>query len=171
MHVRRILAIALAGPLLLAGCSDPEPTPKIPDPTPTSSTPSPTESETPEAESAEDFIRRWSDALQKMQATGNTEEFRALGPDCESCLAAADRVDEVYGAKGRIEWDGWKILSIEPIGNSQTEFRAEVDSAPTRIRETKNGKWQTLQGGRVTRLLELKRVGDEWLMTRTAQQA
>ena len=170
MHVR--LALAVAGALLLAGCSgDPEPTPKLPDPTPSSSSPTATESETPEAESAEEFIRRWSDELQKMQASGETEAFRKLGPNCESCIAAADRVDEVYGANGRIEWDGWKILSIEPIGKSETEFRAEMDSAPTRIRETRRGKWQTLKGGRVTRILELQRVGDEWLMARTAQQA
>ena len=170
MHVR--LALAVAGALLLAGCSDdPEPTPKLPDPTSSSPTPTATESETAKAESAEDFIRRWSDELQKMQATGETEAYRALGPDCDSCIAAAERVDEVYGAGGRIEWDGWDILSIEPVGSSGTEFRAEVDSAPTRIRETKNGKWQTLKGGRVTRLLEVKRVDDEWLMARTAQQA
>ncbi len=61
MHVRRALALAVVGPLLLAGCTgDPEPTPNIPDPTPSSSSPTATESETPEAESAEDFIRRWS---------------------------------------------------------------------------------------------------------------
>ena len=63
MHVRRALALAVVGPLLLAGCTgDPEPTPKIPDPTSSSPTPSPTDSETPEAESAEEFIRRWADS-------------------------------------------------------------------------------------------------------------
>ncbi len=80
MHLRRALALAVAGPLLLAGCTgDPEPTPKIPDPTTSSSTPSPTDSETPEAESAEDFIRRWTDELQKMQATGDDRGVQSLG--------------------------------------------------------------------------------------------
>ena len=58
MHVRRALALTLAVPVLLAGCSeDPEPEPKIPETTSSSPTPTPTESETPEAESPEDFIR------------------------------------------------------------------------------------------------------------------
>ena len=77
MHVRRALALTLAVPVLLAGCSDdPEPKPKIPEPTSSSPTPTPTESETPEAESPEDFIRRWVEAGDEMQVTGETAEYR-----------------------------------------------------------------------------------------------
>jgi hypothetical protein len=172
MHVRRALALAVAGPLLLAGCTgDPEPTPKIPDPTTSSSTPSPSDSETPEVESAEDFIRRWSEELQRMQATGSTTRFRKLGPDCESCIKTAERVEEIYGAGGSIEWDGWTIVSIESVGSAGTEFRVVERSAPTRFRESADSDWQTLGGGRTTHVFELLSVDDSWLVARAAEAA
>lgn len=172
MHVRRALALAVVGPLLLAGCTgDPEPTPKIPDPTTSSSTPSPTDSETPEAESAEDFIRRWSEALQVMQVTGQTEDFDALGPNCESCRAASDRVKEIYEGGGAIKWDGWQVLKIAPNGKAPNEFRVVEQSSPTRFRESPDADWQTLPGGRTTHVIELEQVGTSWLVVRTAELA
>ena len=172
MHVRRTLALALAVPLLLAGCSeDPEPRPKMPDPTPTSSEPSPTESESAKAESPEDFIRRWSDALREMQATGETAEFRALGPRCASCNSTADRVEQIYQAGGAIEWDGWDIVRVSARGDSDTDFVVLENSAPTRFRESKRAPWQTLNGGRTRHLVELERAGDSWVIARTAELA
>ena len=172
MHVRRALALTLAVPLLLAGCSeDPEPEPKMPDPTPTSSAPSPTESETAEAESPEEFIRRWAIALRDMQATGQTADFRKLGPRCESCNSAADRVEQIYAAGGAIKWDGWSIVSIKPRGSGNTDFVVVEDSAPTRFREAKDAPWQKLDGGRTRHILELKNDKGSWVMVRSAELA
>ena len=89
MHVRRALALTLAVPVLLAGCSDdPEPKPKIPETTSSSPTPTPTESETPEAESPEDFIRRWAGAGDEMQVTGETAEYDACSRRCRPCKSS-----------------------------------------------------------------------------------
>ena len=94
MHVRRALALTLAVPVLLAGCSDdPEPKPKIPETTSSSPTPTPTESETPEAESPEDFIRRWVEAGDEMQATGETAEFEPCRGSARPAQTFADQVD------------------------------------------------------------------------------
>jgi hypothetical protein len=172
MHVRRALALTAVVPLLLAGCSEEEPEPRMPDPPSSSSTtPSPTPSETVEAESAEDFIRRWADVMREMQASGDTEEFRDLGPDCESCTATADRIEAIYAGGGSVEWDGWTILDVGPNGESPDEYRVKVLSAPTRYRETAGGTWQTIEGGRSTRLLQLKQVDGGWLIARTAEMA
>ena len=173
MLVRRALALALVVPLLLAGCSEDEPEPKMPDPPPTSSepSPSPTETETPEVESAEDFIRRWSDGLRRMQVTGDSQEFRSLGPTCESCLETADRIDQIYQSGGVIEWDGWTVLSIEPIGNSTREYRLLEESAPTRFRDSAGAPWKRLEGGRTPHVIELDPVGDSWVVVRTAELA
>lgn len=171
MHVRRALALTAVVPLLLAGCSDdPEPQPRMPDPPPSSS-PTPTASETVEAESAEEFIRRWAQALRDMQATGKTADFRELGPRCESCNAAADRVEQIYAAGGAIEWDGWDILRIAPRGDSSTDFVVVENSAPTRFRESRNAPWQTLEGGRTRHVIELESAEDSWVMARTAELA
>lgn len=169
MHVRRALALALAVPLLLAGCSDdPEPTPKMPDPT--TSTPSPTETEPPEAESAEDFIRRWADELREMQVSGEADAFRRLGPECESCIETADRVEQIYADGGAIEWAGWTILSIDPLGTPNA-FRVVERSAPTRYRESAAAPWQRLAGGRTPHVIELNPSGDSWEVVRTAELA
>ena len=170
MDVRRVLALALVVPLFVAGCTEGEPQPKMPDPPPTSSepSPSPTETETAEVESAEDFIRRWSEGLREMQVTGETQPFRSLGPDCESCIETADRVDQIYQAGGAIEWAGWTILSIEPLGGSQ-EFRVVEKSAPTRYRESADAAWRRLAGGRTPHVFELEPSGNSWLIVRTAE--
>ena len=112
MHVRRTLAIALAVPALLAGCSeDPEPTPKIPEPTSSSPTPTPTESETPEAESPEDFIRRWVKAGDEMQVTGETAEYSKMSPNCKACQGFVESVEEVAQRPSRDP-----VLGVAPGG-------------------------------------------------------
>ncbi|GAA5108842.1 hypothetical protein GCM10023339_08290 [Alloalcanivorax gelatiniphagus] len=171
MHVPRALALALVVPLLLAGCSDDVPTPKLPDPTTSSPTSEPTETATAEPESAEDFIRRWSDALRDMQASGQTEAFRNLGPNCESCIKTADRVEEIYGGGGAIEWKGWTILSISPNGAAENQFRVVEKSAPTRYRESASAPWKQLDGGRAPHVFELEPSGDSWVVVRTAELA
>ena len=164
MHVRRTLALALAVPLLLAGCSeDPEPRPKMPDPTPTSSEPSPTESETAEAESPEEFIRRWVEEDRRMFATGETKAFLEMGRDCDDCRRIAQTVDRIYGAGGTVEWDGWTIRQISRRGKpSAHTYRFVVNSAPTRYRESPTGPWKTLDGGRVIQLIVLRPDASSW---------
>lgn len=162
MHVRRALALTVVIPLLLAGCTDDaEPTPKMPDPTTSSS--SPTATETPDAESAEDFIRRWVAVNREMFATGETQEFLALGPDCEDCKEIAATVDRIYGAGGTVKWDGWKVLQLAPRGDpSAHAYRFVVQSAPTRYRDSPTGAWKTLKGGRAVQLIVLAQVGPSW---------
>lgn len=169
MHVRRALALTLAVPLLLAGCSDdPEPTPKLPDPT--SSTPTPTATETPETESAEDFIRRWADENRRMFVTGDTAAFLALGPECDDCKAIAEFVRRIYDAGGRVLWDGWKILEIARRGDpSANAFRFVVASSPTRYRESSKGPWKNLDGGRGVQLIVLEQAGDSWRVTESKE--
>ena len=170
MHVRRILALVLAGPLLLAGCSDPEPI--LPDPPPTSpspTTPSPSDSETPESESAEDFIRRWAAAETQMENTGDTAEYRDLSVGCKACTDLADLVEKWYEAGGFIEWDGWDIEGVKPRGDNGSEFVVRVTSSPTRYKESKSGPLKTFDGGPGAHLLELKQRGDSWVVTHKAE--
>jgi hypothetical protein len=163
MHVRRALALTLAVPVLLAGCSDdPEPTPKIPEPT--SSSPSPTEpaSEEPEAESPEEFIRRWAEEEARMENTGDTAEYRALSQKCRACIELADLVEQYYEAGGFVEWDGWTIRSIRPRGTSNRAFLVRVNSSPTKYAEKAGGDAKSFPGGPGAHLITLAPDGTSW---------
>ena len=156
MHVRRALALTVTVPLLLAGCSDPaEPTPKMPEPT--SSSPSPTESETPEVESAEDFIRRWVEVDRAMQNTGETREYSAISARCDACMSVAERVEGIYKAGGYVKTRGLNILKLidqsGPTGRRVYDVR--VQSSPTVLKESANGKEQRLPGGILTYRMRL----------------
>lgn len=134
MHVRRALALSLAVPVLLVGCSDdPEPTPKIPEPTSSSPTPTPTESETPQAESPEDFIRRWQAAADDMARTGETATFMRLSEGCQACSTYAEQVSEVYDQGGKVAFGGSEVVAIEEDADEPPTFVVDVRATKLRI--------------------------------------
>jgi hypothetical protein len=160
MHVRRALALTLVVPLLLGGCSDePEPTPKIPDPTTSSPSPTSTESETPEAESAEDFIRRWVEANTVMQNTGDVAEYVALSRRCEPCNQTADRIKDIYANGGFVKTDGWSVGRVDDrTGAAGTPvLDLHISSAPTTFRESADAEKQVLEGGDIVMRVRLTR--------------
>ena len=135
MHVRRALALTLAVPVLLAGCSDdPEPKPKIPETTSSSPTPTPTESETPEAESPEDFIRRWVEAGDEMQVTGETAEYRRIVAKCKAVRGVRRQVDDVYGQGGSVEFAGIRSQSAQADAAQPPTYRRHATCPDDRHR-------------------------------------
>lgn len=166
MHVRRALALALSVPLLLAGCSDdPEPTPKMPDPTTSSSTPTPTETETPEAESAEEFIRRWQAAGDEMQRTGKTDTYLNMSPKCAACKSLAADVDDIYGEGGRIEFAGSEIVRMKRAGGRPPTYDVDLQLAKTVIHRGGDASPETLPPGDMRIRVTLKQVGRDWTVT------
>ncbi len=94
MHSRvlpRAASIAIAALLTLSACSsdEPEAAPKpsaTPSETVASETPEPSESATPEAETAEEFIRRWPVVETAMINTGDAADTGQMTQGCEPCL-------------------------------------------------------------------------------------
>lgn len=165
MHVRRALALALSVPLLLAGCSDdPEPTPKMPDPTTSSSTPTPTETETPEAESAEEFIRRWQAASDQAQASGDTALYRGMTDRCEPCDGFAARVEQIYEAGGKIEFDGSTVVSVRSDGPGSNGHKVTIRSGRATIVESGTAQPSVLEGGLLRLHVFLRHEGASWLV-------
>jgi hypothetical protein len=165
-HVRRTLALALTVPALLAGCSDdPEPTPKIPEPTSSSPTPTPTESETPEAESPEEFIRRWVKAGDEMQVTGETAEYANMSPKCKACQGFVESVEEVYSAGGSADFAGTRITGIKRYASDPPTYDVSQRVPETTIRRTEGGQTQTLPGGSTRIRVILKKSKADWQVT------
>ena len=164
MHVRRLLALALAVPLLLAGCSDEaKPTPKMPDSTSSSPTTEPSETETPEAESPEDFIRRWVKAGDEMQVTGKTKDYRAIThASCKACRAFEKAVRDVYDAGGSIEFAGTTVDRIVQREDAPPTFALTKTLPETVIRRGDATDPETLPAGETTLLVILDRVAGDW---------
>jgi hypothetical protein len=162
MHVRRALALTLAVPVLLAGCSDdPEPTPKMPEPR--SSSPTPTEPATtePEAESPEDFIRRWQAAAFDAQMSGDTSTYRDFGRQCRPCTNFADQVDGIYADGGSIKLDSLRVLSVKPARGAD-QFRLTRVLGQTRVVDAQGNEQQSFAGGREVLNVFLEQVGGRW---------
>lgn len=165
MHVRRALALTAVVPLLLAGCSDdPEPQPKMPDPPPSSS-PSPTASETVEAESAEEFIRRWVKAGDEMQVTGDTAEYAAMSPDCKPCQGFVSSVEDVYSNGGSADYAGTRITDIKRYAADPPTFDVGQSVPETVIRQGESGEVERLPAGDTRIRVILKRDKSDWFVT------
>ncbi|MCK9822352.1 DUF3558 domain-containing protein [Nocardioides cavernae] len=162
MHVRRLLALSLAVPLLLAGCSDePKPTPKMPESTSSSPTTEPTEAETPEAESPEDFIRRWQAAALSAQNQGDTSEYRALGPRCKPCSDFADQVDRIYDEGGSVVLTSLDVISVAPAPGAE-QFRLTRVLGKTKVLDSQGEQQQAFAGGREVLNVFLEQVRGKW---------
>lgn len=146
-RVRRTLVAACVLPLLLAGCSDDEPTPQMPDPTPS---PSAVETDTgpveptlpPEAEgdgkeAAAAFISFFYKTVDYAQATGDTSALRKLGAaSCSACKGGADIVERVYRQGGSISGgdhtvDVAKVTGIRRAGDAASIYYMAVQVSRT----------------------------------------
>ncbi len=171
MHVRRALALAVSVPLFLAGCTDEaEPTPKIPDPTTSSSTPSPTETETPEAESPEEFVRRWVEVGDEMQASGDVSEFRKLSRNCQACAQVADQVESIYASGGSIDFAGTQVSLLERIASDPPTFHLDLKTPETIIRTKDGAVDQRLPKGTGMYLVTLNGKPGAWYVAAYARR-
>jgi len=173
MDVRRTLALALVVPLLLAGCSEDEPTPKMPDPPPTSSpTPSPSASETPEAESAGDFIRRWVEINTEMQNSGSVDASMAFSDECAACIQTAERIRAIYTDGGFVRTEGWMVREV--VDRSGTRggpiLDLRIDSSPTVFKERSGAVEDSYPGGKIVMRVRLSREAP-WHVVQLTQVA
>jgi hypothetical protein len=159
----RRLVMVLAGVLLLAGCQD-DPEPIVADPTPSPTVVSSSPAESAEPETAEAFIRRWSEASIAMQNTGDSSVYRSLTAGCSTCAKFADLVDTYYKAGGYISIGGQRIKSISPIPADAPNlvYDVSVDPKPTRYAEEAGGPAQTLRGDPAVLRVTLKQEDSSW---------
>lgn len=170
MHVRRALALTAVVPLLLSGCSDdPVPQPKMPDPPPSSS-PTPTASETVEAESAEEFIRRWVEVVDEMQTTGKVAEFKRLSRNCQACIGVADQVESIYAAGGSIEVANTSVAFLERVESKPPTFHMDLDTPETVVRAKDGSVDRRLPAGVGKYLVTLNGEPGAWFVAAYARR-
>jgi hypothetical protein len=166
------LACALTGPLLvLSACGGGDDS--VADPPISSSPSSSSPTSAPHRETPEHFIRRWTQAEEKMENTGQTDEYLALSRHCRPCSALAKEVKGFYKAGGYVRWGGWTIKSMtKSTGDGElVTFTVRIDSAPTEYKEASDGPTRHLAGGLSTELLTLQKSSTGWLMHNTVEQA
>lgn len=173
MHVRRALALTLAVPVLLAGCSDdPEPAPKMPAATSSTPTSTPTESEEPEAEaeSPEEFIRRWVEAGDEMQTTGDLAEFKRMSRNCQACAQVVAQVKSIYDSGGSIEFSGTQVALLKKVAPEPPTFHVDLKTPETIIRSENGAVDQRLPAGVGKYLLTLNGSPGRWYVAAYARR-
>jgi hypothetical protein len=171
MRVRRnlaaLLAVVLAGPLLLSACGGGGSS--VADP-PVSSPPStPPTSEPPARETPQHFIRRWAREDTAIQRTGNTALFRDMSAGCRGCIQLADLVDKIYSAGGFIHTKGWQVRRISITKHGSADLF--VFSPPTTYSESAGGVLHHLQAGNAHFQLHIEPNGDSWTVSSLVQVA
>lgn len=172
MHVRRALALILAVPVLLAGCSDdePAPTPKIPEPTSSSPTPTEAATEEPEAESPEEFVRRWVAVGDEMQTTGKVAEFERMSRNCQACAQVVAQVKSIYASGGSIELSGTKVAQLKRVAPTPPTFHVDLNTPETVIRSSSGAVDQRLPAGVGKYLLTLNGKPGRWYVAAYARR-
>jgi hypothetical protein len=169
MAVRRILAAALAAPLLLlAACGDDGDS--IADP-PISSAPS--SPATPQRETPEHFIRRWFSVGTRMQNTGDPDRYLAMQRDCRGCTAVANKVTSAYGHGGFYKTRGVRDLRVSSNEQAPAGRRLVVlvDLYPTTFKTSASAAPQHFHGGPATFQVSIASAEPTWLVTDFVQVA
>ncbi len=62
---------------------------------------------------AQSFARYWIDTLNKATTSGDTKKLEeAQQGSCTTCADFAKQLDDIYGAGGHVETDGFKVKKI-----------------------------------------------------------
>ena len=162
MSARRAIAAALLVPLaLLSACTADEPVPKMPDPTTSEPTSEPTQTETPEAETAEEFLRRWQAESDAMQVSGDTKAFLRMTYKCKACGDFVDAVDDIYSGGGSVDAQASTITKISRYADDPPTFDMFMKATKTVIRKG-DGSVERLPGGTQGLRIILERRAGEW---------
>ncbi len=163
---RTAVLTAVSVMVLSAGCSgDQEPdadvTPIIPTETASSAVATPTQE--PEAESAEEFVRRWQSVSDDMVVSGNLARYRDMYVDCSPCERFAKQVEELYDGGGRFEAGGNEVTRVVTMSDTPMILRATMVAEPSRLIQG-SGESREFPGGRQTIEFHLGGEPGAWTM-------
>ncbi len=162
------LLVSVVLEVVVSGCAEEEPVPIMPDPTTPTAAPSATEEATPEPETAEEFIRRWTEEALRAQTTGDTKAYRKITRLCESCRRFADNVDRIYSEGGSVELKTLEVVRIERPAKDIDQYEVVRRVGETLVYDSAGAVQDSYTGGRepVTVFLT-KADGGPWLIRET----
>jgi hypothetical protein len=119
---------------------------------------------------AQNFARYWIDTLNTATTSGDTTKLRTLQkPSCETCADFAKQLDEIYGAGGHVETEGFKVKKLANeagVPSPGAGVSVVLTATPQKVYKTKGATPRSLEGGDLRLRLIMVRVEDHWLMDR-----
>ena len=117
---------------------------------------------------AQQFATYWVETLNEATTSGETAQLRSLAaPECETCDDFAEQLEEIYGAGGRVEAEGWEIASMTPeAGSSEntTGLLLQVDVPAQQVYASKDAEVQEFEGGKQGLRMQLVWDDDQWFV-------
>ena len=119
---------------------------------------------------AQNFARYWIDTLNEATTSGDTKKLKTLQKEsCTTCADFAKQLDDIYGAGGRVETDGFqvkKMLNEAGVPAPGAGVSVVLTATPQKVYKTKDATARSLKGGEVRLRLIMVRVKNHWLMDR-----
>lgn len=171
MDVRGLAAVVgVLAVLSLTGCAgDEEPGARKSSAPTVTPTPTPTSTETvttpPADETAEEFIRRWFQAQEDMQNSGDSSAYVAMAPQCLDCRKVADRIQGIYSAGGSVHYEGHDVVRVVPRGEAKLTFEVRLKVGETEYSERSGAPEARLRGGTDDYAVTLAGTVGDWRVT------
>ena len=119
---------------------------------------------------AQSFARYWIDTLNEATTSGDTAKFKKLNKDsCTTCGDFATQLDNIYGAGGHVETDGFKIKKIvneAGVPAPGAGVSVVLTATPQKVVAKKGAAARELKGGDLRLRLIMVRVQKHWVMDR-----
>jgi hypothetical protein len=119
---------------------------------------------------AQSFARYWIDTLNNATTSGDTKKLKSIQKaSCTTCADFAKQLDDIYGAGGHVETDGFKvkkILNEAGVPAPGAGVSVTLTATPQKVFKAKGATPRSLKGGEVRLRLIMVRVKNHWEMDR-----
>ena len=129
----------------------------------------PAEAKGTREKSAKAFVRYYIESINFAARTGDTSHLTTLGSSgCVSCEAITGNVEEIYGADGHIETDGWILNRVRTIqaDKSSATFSLDVLLQEEVVVKQAGATEEQNAGGKQPMTMFLDRRGTQWLVSK-----
>lgn len=121
-------------------------------------------------EALQAYVGYWIDTLNYATVSGDSESLRAVSTEkCQTCQDFAGTLDQIYGAGGQVETDGWSLRAAVPLADrpdNEPALRVEALVSPQTVTQTKGAEAETYGGGQQAMTIFLVSRGEGWLVDR-----